>query len=1012
MMRKMRTKIALVLLGIVLAIGGSFLCFRGSVNNDAEYHADAIRFTERLRANRNVGTPRKPILVMPEEMGGKKKRSASIGKISGLVWLPDGSPALGALITVMKDAGNLARRGDQLDANAERETPVEQPVDESGHFTIEGLSHGQYAIHATLKELGGNSAAILSARSPYAFAEIVLHRDFSISGRVESKDGRPVPSAIVRPYVYQGRELNKLSQALFIDHVDNDGRFQISGLAGGEWILIAESAGLSPTKSAPVGAGTSDCLITMQDGGAISGKVVSGSTEQPMPELALRITCQSEGFAPNSIRTSVAGDFFFQDLAEGKYVIDTESPLFFLAGNTVVSVSESGETSYLILRALPAASISGRVKLMDGGPAEFLTIAAEGSVAGPKHFRATTDSQGLYTILGLRADTYVVRPVGKQITGKTIHVASAGVVEGIDFEVGGETVLSGKVVNVRGEPIPLANVELNARIKWLVSQSTVTEDDGTFAFHIDGAVGEARIRASHSDIGGAEVGPFSVPAGGLEDIIVKLDMGADATLSGQVVDRNGTPVPAHVQAIRSNPEDQAAQIYNGPQTDFRTFLVTTDADGQFLMRVPSPNTYQIRFSRQSPSGNIAKGQEGPIISLAAGETKSAIRLVSNDAGLSIAGRVLDTNGLSVRYARVSRQRMKNGKADYDDIQTNRWGHFSFDELDADNFDVVAKTDSGSFVRRNGVAAGTTDLELVLQAPTLLSGTVVDGKTGEPVSQFEVGLTKVGASDAELSRHGGTLAFADPQGHFEYQIDPAQSSGQILFARAAGRGIGRATIPAIAASVDQIVIALTPGITTPLDGFVRDDVGQGVQGARIYLNYHPRSEQDTSRSIAVSDASGLFHADGIPTNTTEIWAVHPSYGPAYSQIELTGESLGRVEIVVFRPGTIEGSVFADGEPVTGTYVMLSPRSFESSVMTDEQGHYRFARVGAGEVIVRAQLAFPNPDTGESAIVISKPSIVEPGETTLVDFNFPDDTPFTESPEGDESAEKGLVASLSE
>ena len=196
-------------------------------------------------------------------------------------------------------------------------------------------------------------------------------------------------------------------------------------------------------------------------------------------------------------------------------------------------------------------------------------------------------------------------------------------------------------------------------------------------------------------------------------------------------------------------------------------------------------------------------------------------------------------------------------------------------------------------------------------------------------------------------------------------------------------------PAPVATIDEVNI---PGTTrTPaaapapsksagaVEGVVVNEHGTPVAGATIHLQKRPEDESALDEpAVAMTAQDGSFRVDAVAANLPAIYAENPHYAPGWTAIHPAPGHTEQVRIVLATGGTIEGQLTVGGQPSSGS-VAASLYCVIRTVVVGPDGAYRLERITPGTVDV---IAFVNRHRNEI-----RTAIVEPGLTTVVDFDFP-------------------------
>ncbi|MBC7928025.1 MAG: carboxypeptidase regulatory-like domain-containing protein [Bryobacteraceae bacterium] len=168
-----------------------------------------------------------------------------------------------------------------------------------------------------------------------------------------------------------------------------------------------------------------------------------------------------------------------------------------------------------------------------------------------------------------------------------------------------------------------------------------------------------------------------------------------------------------------------------------------------------------------------------------------------------------------------------------------------------------------------------------------------------------------------------------------------------------------------------LLAQTPGRTAMLRGVVvAQDSNQPVRKAGVFLTLNANPPQ---YAVAITDSSGQFRFDGLPSGAYELRASKEGYGSAQWGAEKPGE-LAR--LLVLKEGQVESTIRMaltrhivvsgvvwdqDGDPVSNTFVSIFqegyPRGTRDLVQrgmaqTDSLGRYRFATLPPGKYYISA------------------------------------------------------------
>ncbi|MFC5290891.1 SdrD B-like domain-containing protein [Actinokineospora guangxiensis] len=744
--------------------------------------------------------------------------------------------------------------------------------------------------------------------------------------------------------------------------------------------------------------------------------------------------------------TDAEGNYVFTGLVGGTYALAETQPDGYLdgadaagnAGGTPVppdAIDNIGfgagqDATGYTFGELVGGSISGKVADEAGNPIADTTI----TLTEPDGTTRTvqTGADGTYTFTGLRPGLYTVseeQPLGygdgPELIGDAggentendvvsgIEIASGTVATGYDFleergSLAGSVYedLNGNGVRDAGEPgIPGTVVTLtgtDARGA-AVSLQRTTEDDGSYLFDdlIGGVYSIVETQpAGFSDgadaagtEGGTPTAPDSITA-------IELDGGANGTgytfgefragsLSGQVVDNEGNPIPG-VSVTLTGP--------GAPVT------VTTDAEGNYTFTDLPPGTYTI--TEEQPTA-YADGPDTPgtaggdasvndvFSGIDLGSGVDATGYVFEEKAGSLSGVVYeDLNGNGVRddgepgIAGVT-VTATSGDRELTTV-TDGQGAYSFTGLPAGDWVLTEDQPDGyaDGLDAPGSAGGTasppdsitaiglepgvdgTDYQFGEYRAASISGRVVDDG-GNPIPGAEVTLT---------GPNGSTTVTTDAEGNYTFP-DLPPGTYTVTETQPPGYGDGPDT-PGSAggdSSVNDVIsgIVLDSGEQATgyefaeqrgsLSGVVYDDTNgngvrdagePGIPNATVTLTGTDANGTAVEVSVTTNDQGEYTFADLVGGEYTVTETQPAGYadgadvagdagGTPTEPDTITGVALGGgqdatgYEFGEYKAASISGRVVDDGgNPIPGAEVVLTGPNGTTTVTTDAEGNYVF------------------------------------------------------------------------
>lgn len=223
-----------------------------------------------------------------------------------------------------------------------------------GSFCARMLSGGTYSV-TVRTAVGGVITPLVPVPpvtlGPTETAHItvaVTAPHLAITGIVRDPDGAPVVDAIVRtaPATLVGTPDFAALTGGRLWVTDENGRFTLSGLAAGDYLVSVTRRDGSAVRLPGVAAGTSDLVITLAAAGAIEGKLVGFAAPPRITVLLLTNDVIDIG-QPQMVEAVVDGArFHASGLSPGTYVL------------TAITDAREGDAQKVLVRPGPATSVT------------------------------------------------------------------------------------------------------------------------------------------------------------------------------------------------------------------------------------------------------------------------------------------------------------------------------------------------------------------------------------------------------------------------------------------------------------------------------------------------------------------------------------------------------------------------------------------------------------------------------------------------------------------------------
>jgi hypothetical protein len=329
-----------------------------------------------------------------------------------------------------------------------------------GRYLAAGLAAGTWKVLAESVRVGGfvEVKGIKVSEGEDKSLDLALSSAATISGRVVSAEGAPVPGAVV---VYSHTITGDEGRSV----ADADGRFfctQMTG--GGDYLPKVYPSQVSRTPYAPAGAAFTP--VKLADGSAqaegitlavkyerlnVSGRVVDPSGA-PIADVKVRAMAVASGEAPRfnpfielpSAMSDAQGAFTLEGLTGGTWALQARTP----EGAEAIAPAITAGSKNVVITVHPGGTVEGTLVAFENPPVVYaVDIAAQGFVPGLV--------EGSTFKLSLNAGAYVVTAMnGKEGDAKRVEVKDGAIVK-VTMTSHGHGVLSGQVVeHVSRAPVP------------------------------------------------------------------------------------------------------------------------------------------------------------------------------------------------------------------------------------------------------------------------------------------------------------------------------------------------------------------------------------------------------------------------------------------------------------------------------------------------------------------------------------------------------------------------------
>ncbi|MCL4694166.1 MAG: carboxypeptidase regulatory-like domain-containing protein [Candidatus Hydrogenedentes bacterium] len=315
--------------------------------------------------------------------------------------------------------------------------------------------------------------------------------------------------------------------------------------------------------------------------------------------------------------------------------------------------------------------------------------------------------------------------------------------------------------------------------------------------------------------------------------------------------------------------------------------------------------------------------------------------------VAVSGQVLDKQQSPVAGAAVSIV----GPEGASTITANDEGIYRFEDAAVGLYVVLASDAEHRVTASSRMEHKWEGVTSIVTERVTIEGVVVDSDTGQPVTSYVCGE----AWDTEAFRLGVPTSdreypvtrVDDAQGRFTIPVYKPRVPAVLFRAPGYQPYLVRIVQGETGSQIGGLIVPLVRSAL--VRGTVVDAEGAPVTGARIVLAAHAvREANPEANALAESGADGAFELAIAPDQPTTVLAYHPGYAPSAATVNPASSGDAPLRIVLTPGGRIEGTVTRDGFPAENVLVLLRSEGFVwQSVLTDEDGHYAFAKVPAVE-----------------------------------------------------------------
>ncbi len=552
--------------------------------------------------------------------------------------------------------------------------------------------------------------------------------------------------------------------------------------------------------------------------------------------------------------------------------------------------------------------------------------------------------------------------------------------------------LSGLVINEKGQPV--ANTQVRIQGPGVQGDhdeeiqfhgrlnKMITDANGRWSCNfIPPDFKELRMILTHTNYAVTEK-TLSLPAAFSEEN--RITLARANTIMGRVFTDTGEPVAG-------------ARIREVHNFGWRKAETKTDSEGNFILQGlrTGSTLIVVQADGRAPDGNT--------VDISGDVNGMEFRLKK---GNRFSGRVIDQAGQPVLNVEVGIGSDNQGlkKVEFE-THTDAQGRFEWNSGPDEALLFYVRGKGVRFVHDLNLGPGEHEIKVVREESDhiLITGKVVDAKTGQPISEFHITIGEEWNGDMVNWTSLGTDGHA---GEFKLPIGkPARYPRFVLQATAPGYFPTLSSNLTMEGGDQTIELRMPKG--APLAGTVVFSDGKPVSGTPVflcgahsapYMDKPGQVQNDMEGYSTTTGTNGAFRLNPIAQQHSVV-IVHPD-----GYLEIPVAAFEETNRFVLRPyGRVEGILFVNGKPSAGETITVSSMHYRYglpgtpkrdfpliniylSATTDPSGKFVFDKVPPGDRQIWQALARETSTRGPIATHHQTFVAVRAGETSRVDLGL--------------------------
>ena len=747
--------------------------------------------------------------------------------------------------------------------------------------------------------------------------------------------------------------------------------------------------------------------------GIVAGKVLLLDTGKPIADVTLQLL-ETElgrlvpvgGLAPAyEVKTDKRGRFEFRGVPEGTWYVgvrdQTMAPVSY---DVEVDLGKKRKVKGLEIHVVEGASIEGGVysdiDFEKGVPNLVLSLVNRDYRPNrtERCFRTTTDSAGKFRLGGIPSGGYSLGPAPQQPYFKcsnvfmddtaffqdVIFIREKRQLTKVEFQVAPSFKVTGVVLDRDGAPATgaeLSTFRSDYETDWF--QASARAEDGKFTL-TSLEEPEGTLQARYGKLMSKPTPYSAVPAARSKDSeLCVLRLVRPSRVRGQVVDRNGNPMPLAELRLTQWCRTGGSETWSLKLDENARFASHRLFGGTYSFNVPDYNRVYGFESFETDKFELADEQTIDNHRIVV-ETVPKTDEPGETDNLTISGTVRDFDGKPLSGAKLVLIRKYDQcagetKAASDGSYTIRAPHSMTDES-RKSLDLICAAPGHNRGSLKGVLPGSVDNDFALAVAPTLRVIVVEDRTGRPVPKFAIeAVDKIG--EDRLAPHLNCRIkenIASEDGLFQTKL-PASTWELTVNAKSFMMEHKTRIIAPESTAADIEFRMKKPAA---LNGRVLSARGKPIPGVDVAINctddHKKESYQPENTLHIITDHEGRFSADNLYPGPATLRFHHPKHSTGSEERHLEAGERNITEIVLDERAAIAGRVTVGGKPLPG--VAIGDRSY---AVTDESGEYSIEELDCEIPGILA--GWEDCGLGQARYLMRDVNVVS-GETVTVDFDY--------------------------